>query len=162
MIALNESIGQKPVPPEWWQPIGEWAYRPFDRDERRLLFTTKSAHLIISKSGALKDAWIVRWRIFRKKSTGKKDIHRWRRFTGTELAIAFCVLRRDNGSTDRKFARRIKANFAVPGKFARKGRFLLIADPETGNREDNISILVRKPFTRAVDYFLRHGETGRL
>ncbi len=141
--------------PPWWNTMGSFVYQTNLSDVTTLTFTSKSAHLKISRRPKHKKTFGVRWIIYTK--TGKVDGYRI--FTAQELCTAFACCAGDlTPSGNPSYATDHDAEFGVPDIFIRDGEFLNIPGPASDAFDrTKISIKVTDAISHAVKLLITNG-----
>jgi hypothetical protein len=154
------SVTAQLTPPKWFHNLGRFVYRTSDRrDPFTLTFTSKSAHLKISKAHT-SGLWKIRWIIYFGKRTGKVEGHLI--FTEAELRTLFhlCRTEGDVCALDAEYGIKWGAEIAAPGLFVRSKIFANVPGPGTGKDGDpNISFMITKIMKEKVEHLIRTGRT---
>lgn len=142
--------------PTWWHHHGvKMMVKHIDKQQRLLVIKATAAEVgILPIRLSIGERWIVLWEV---KQSQNEGVNGRALFTPDELRAAFGLPTDLKTSTDDgTFFGRPGVDFAVQGKFARRGNYLNIPCTGTGHDGDpNVSIEVTEEMQEALRQLLK-------
>ncbi|MBI5134293.1 MAG: hypothetical protein HZA81_02830 [Candidatus Taylorbacteria bacterium] len=145
---MNEQTETTPI--DWKEGARYKATLAEDVNHKGLTVTTFAAHLMIERA---EDGFSTRLVAFGEKS--KRSADGLLNFSRDELLTAL-GLPREADSTDRRFAESVEAEFALPGKFARKGGVLAVFCKAEDGTERRYYFVIPDEIKPALSLYLNH------
>lgn len=134
--------------PKWWNKDGH-EVRLINSGESNKTFSLETSHINLTAKKVVDGTWIVTWE--KTYDDGSDSMISGRiRLLAEDVKSAFGLAGSDS-IEDVDFAQRFGADCARIGFFIRKGDFLNLPDPGTGESKDpNVSIFLTPEIKKAV------------